>query len=51
MKVSVLINSLVVPPPKMNYLMRSFKKGTIGFITQNKNNNQRIQNKIKYWKK
>lgn len=47
--VKVLNKSLVIPSPKINAMMRKYKKQTIGFITKNKKNQIRTQNKVNNW--
>ena len=49
--VRVLNRSFVKPPPRMNFMLRDYRKKTIGIITRNARNERRIQNKIAKWKR
>lgn len=49
--VKVLNRSFVKPPPRMNFMMRNYRKKTIGLITKNKRNERRVQMKIEKWKR
>lgn len=40
--VKVLNRSFVKPPPKLNFLMREYRRETIGLITKNKRAQYRI---------
>lgn len=48
--VKVINRGLVVPPPKINLMMRSYRTETIGHKTKSVRNSQRINSKIKEWK-
>ena len=49
-QIKVLNRSFIKPPPKLNYLMREYRRITIGLITKNKRNERKIQWKIANWK-
>jgi hypothetical protein len=46
----IINRSFVKPPPKLNFLMREFRRETIGLITKNLRAQYRIERKIREWK-
>lgn len=40
--VRVVNRSFIKPPPKLNYLMREYRRLTIGLITKNKRDQRRL---------
>jgi len=49
--VKVINRSFVKPPPKLNFLMREYRRETIGLITKNMRAQRRIEHKIANWKR
>ena len=49
--VRVLNKSLIVPPAKINLLMRNYRTDTIGHKKRCRRYPEKLKNKIKSWKK
>lgn len=48
--VKVLNRGLIVPPPKINLMMRNYRTETIGHIKKTTNNPYLLKTKIEEWK-